>query len=105
VSKVLGHLESAENMQRFIHSPFAVRTCLLLIGCLEIATLLCAFEKPAHAYVDPGSGFVFLQVAGSMMAGALFYLRHRVKKLFGFERKTDPAPQSAAETRATESTP
>jgi len=42
---------------------------------------MVAFERPAQAYVDPGSGFVFLQVAGSMCAGAVFYLRHRVKRL------------------------
>jgi hypothetical protein len=42
---------------------------------------LVAFERPAQAYVDPGSGFVFLQVAGSMCAGAIYYLRHRVKRI------------------------
>ena len=86
-------------MQRRIHSPLAMGICLLL-GCLEIGALLCAFEKPAHAYVDPGSGFVFLQVAGSMIAGALFYLRHRVMKLFAFGRK--PAASVVVGIEATE---
>ncbi len=64
------------------HSPSVLRSGLLLLTVLQIAALMVAFERPAHAYVDPGSGFVFLQVAGSMCAGAIFYLRHRVKRLF-----------------------
>jgi hypothetical protein len=92
-------------VQRFIRSPLAMRTCLLVLGSLEITALLCAFEKPAHAYVDPGSGFVFLQVAGSMMAGALFSLRHRVKKFFGSTRKTAQEPPPAASAEVTETTP
>jgi hypothetical protein len=70
-----------------IRNPLAKSACIMALGSLEIIALSLAFEKPAHAYVDPGSGFVFLQVAGSMMAGVAFYLRHRVKKLFGLIRK------------------
>ena len=95
-------------MQRFIRSPFAIGAYFLLfslIGCLEVASLLCAFEKQAHAYVDPGSGFVFLQIAGSMMAGAFFYLRHRFKKLLRFTRKADQTARLNAETGTTETTP
>lgn len=92
-------------MNRLIRNPLAVRASLLLLASLEIVALSLSFEKPAHAYVDPGSGFVYLQVAGSMMAGALFYLRGRVKKLFVSARKSDqPASQvaanEAAETRS-----
>jgi hypothetical protein len=79
-------------LQRSRYSPFAVGSCLILLGGLEIIAILCAFEQPARAYVDPGSGFVFLQVAGSMAAGAVFYLRHRVKRLFGLTRKTSEEP-------------
>jgi hypothetical protein len=83
-------------VQRLRPSPLAVQACLLLLGCLEIAALLCALEKPARAYVDPGSGYIFLQVAGSMMAGAFFSLRHRIKKFFGVTRKTDQEPSPPA---------
>ena len=89
-------------MQRLIRSPLAMRSCLLFLGCLEIGALLCAFEKPAHAYVDPGSGFVVLQVVGSMMAGAFFYLRHRFKRLLGLMRKSDQPEQQDAGIRATD---
>jgi hypothetical protein len=85
-----------ETVQRLKHSPFVVGSCLILLGGFEIVALLFAFEQPAHAYVDPGSGFVFLQVAGSMAAGALFYLRHQVKKLLGLNSKTSREPPPAA---------
>ena len=78
-------------MNRPHHSPRVLRSWLLLLSALQIAALMAAFERPAQAYVDPGSGFVFLQVAGSMCAGAIFYLRHRIKRLFGSLRRS-PAP-------------
>jgi hypothetical protein len=71
----------------------------LLLTFLQIATLMVAFERPAHAYVDPGSGFVFLQVAGSMCAGAIFYLRHRVKRLFSLRRSPAAAGTEVAENQ------
>ncbi len=76
-------------------SPRVLRSCLLLLGALQIAALLVAFERPAQAYVDPGSGFVFLQVAGSMFAGTLYYLRHRLKRIFHSMRKHPQIPTPA----------
>jgi hypothetical protein len=72
-------------------SPRVLRSCLSFLTVLQVTALLVAFERPAQAYVDPGSGFVFLQVAGSMCAGAIFYLRHRVKRLF-YSMRRSPAP-------------
>ena len=68
-------------------SPRVLGSCIFLLGALQIAVLLLAFERPAQAYVDPGSGFVFLQVAGSMVAGAVYYLRHRLRRVFTSMRK------------------
>ena len=88
-------------MNRRSHSPNVLRSWLLLLTALQIAALLVAFERPAQAYVDPGSGFVFLQVAGSMCAGAIYYLRHRVKRLLHSLRRS-PAP---AQTEVVENQP
>ena len=74
-------------MKRPYPSPRVLRSWLLLLGALQIVALLVAFERPAQAYVDPGSGFVFLQVAGSMFAGAVYYLRHRIRRLLHSLRK------------------
>ena len=93
-------------MKRSCYSPRVLRSCLLLLGALQIAVVLCAFERPAQAYVDPGSGFVFLQVAGSMVAGTLYYLRHRLKRIFHSMRKPSPVPTPAgAPTEVIENQP
>jgi hypothetical protein len=60
-----------------------LRTCFRLLGALQLAVLLVTFEPRAQAYVDPSSGFVFLQVAGSMFAGTIYYMRHRLKRIIG----------------------
>jgi hypothetical protein len=80
-------------------APFFVRLCLLILGAVQIAALMVAVERPAQAYVDPGSGYVLLQIAGSMFAGAVYYLRHRLKRLFTWSRSTstDATSSSAAE--------
>ena len=81
-------------------SPRVLRSWLLLLTALQIAALMVAFERPAQAYVDPGSGFVFLQVAGSMFAGAMYYLRHRVKRLLhSLRRSPGPTQTEVAENQ------
>ena len=59
------------------------RSVLCFLGLLQVAVFLAAAVKPAHAYVDPGSGLLVFQVGGSMLAGALFVLRAKIRKLFG----------------------
>ena len=58
------------------------RALLILLAVVQFVTLAIAFQKPAYAYADPGSGLLFLQVAGSMVAGALFIVRSKLRKLF-----------------------
>jgi hypothetical protein len=55
---------------------------LILLAIAQVAALAIAFQKPAYAYADPGSGLLFLQVAGSMVAGTLFMVRSKLGKLF-----------------------
>jgi hypothetical protein len=54
---------------------FAV-TLMLLIA------LSFAFERQAHAYVDPGSGLLLFQGISAAVSGVLFYFRRRLKNLF-----------------------
>ena len=86
-------------MKRICCAPFFLRICWLLLGMVQIAALMVAVERPAQAYVDPGSGYVLLQIAGSMFAGAVYYLRHRLKRLFTWSRSAsaDVTSSSAAE--------
>lgn len=51
-------------------------------GLFQVIVILIAAAKPANAYVDPGTGILFLQVGGSMLAGVLFALRAKIRKLF-----------------------
>ena len=69
------------------------RSALVAFTAIELAILLVAFTKPAYGYVDPGSGLLAIQVGGSMLAGALFILRSKIRKLFRMappESKPDP---------------
>jgi hypothetical protein len=52
------------------------------LGSVELVILLAALTKPAYGYVDPGSGLLAVQVGGSMLAGGLFILRSKIRKLF-----------------------
>ena len=42
---------------------------------VTLSALLLATPKPAHAYVDPGSGAMIWQVAVAAVIGSLFYVR------------------------------
>lgn len=53
---------------------------LLAVG--QFAALLVMLERPAHAYVDPGSGLLAFQMVGASTAGALFFLRRKLRQLF-----------------------
>ncbi|HZD77472.1 MAG TPA: hypothetical protein VE218_10730 [Acidobacteriaceae bacterium] len=68
---------------------------LILLAIAQVVVLAIAFQKPAYAYADPGSGLLFLQVAGSMAAGALFIVRSKLRKLF--HRGKDHIEESVVE--------
>ena len=93
-------------MKRSCRSPRVLCSLFFLLGALQIAALLVAFERPARAYVDPGSGFVFLQVAGSMFAGAVYYMRHRLKRILNTMRRSSPISSPAGtQTEVAENQP
>lgn len=71
------------------------RVVLVLLAVAQVAALAVAFQRPAYAYADPGSGLLFVQVAGSMLAGALFIVRSKLRKFFRWGK--DPIEQPAIE--------
>lgn len=75
------------NLRRFLFAAFAA---------IELLVLLVALAKPAYGYVDPGSGLLAVQVGGSMLAGALFVLRSKIRKLF---RMSPPASEALPEEK------
>jgi hypothetical protein len=70
-------------LRRFLFAAFAA---------IELLVLLVALAKPAYGYVDPGSGLLAVQVGGSMLAGALFVLRSKIRKLL----RMSPPPSEAS---------
>ena len=73
-----------------IKTPFA--TVIILVGLSSI--------QPAHAYMDPGTGSMILQiilggVAGMMIAGKLFW--HRLLILFRIRKEN---PDSVTKTES-----
>jgi hypothetical protein len=67
-------------MKRLISLSLAVFTCL----CLLVAT-----ERKALAYVDPGSGMLALQSLASILAAAGYFMRRRIRALFGRKKPED----------------
>ncbi len=51
------------------------------------------FERPAHAYADPGSCLLLFQSLGAAATGALFYFRRGLKRLI---TRTPPKEQESA---------
>ena len=77
------------------------RTALAVFASIELAVLLTALTKPAYGYVDPGSGLLAVQVGGSMLAGGLFILRSKLRRLFGLSsasEKNETEKSASAET-------
>jgi hypothetical protein len=60
-----------------------IRLVICLVCILELSILAIAFEQCAYAYIDPGSGLLVFQLGGSMLAGALFVLRRKLRRLLG----------------------
>lgn len=56
---------------------------ILLFGCQALA-VLCALAQPAYAYVDPGSGLFAVQLIGTTIAGAIFLIRRRLRRILRF---------------------
>lgn len=63
-------------------------------------TLGLLFERPAHAYTDPGSALLLFQSLGAVLSGALFYFRRRIKRLFSRNPKHAEGNSPAVMTRA-----
>lgn len=70
-----------------------VRRCLMkaLYGACFVIwffILVNSTAEPAHAYIDPGSGLLLLQILGSTFAGMTFLLRKKLRNLIGFFGKS-----------------
>ncbi len=67
----------------------------LAVTALLFLTLGVFLERPAYAYVDPGSSLLVYQSLSAAVTGVLFYFRRRIKNIFRSnsnpaENPTDP---------------
>jgi hypothetical protein len=73
------------------------------LGCVVCVCVLIATEQRAMAmYVDPGSGLLALQSAASVVAAAAFFLRKKLRAIFGLRRKAEtfvPHGEEKGDTR------
>jgi len=72
--------------------PFALRLARIAVSACLLLSVLCLLERPAYAYVDPGSGLLAFQSLTAFITGGLFYFRQKIKRLFRqkFPVKDDP---------------
>jgi hypothetical protein len=68
---------------------FKLKYCAITL--MLLVTLSFAFERQAHAYVDPGSGLLIFQSISAIISGAIIYFRRRIRNLFTKSPSTAPS--------------
>ena len=75
--------------------PIALRLARIAVSACLLLSILCLLQRPAYAYVDPGSGLLAFQSLTAFITGGLFYFRQRIKRLFRQRpsaKEDSPAP-------------
>lgn len=65
------------------------------LGMVAVLALGLGMERRAMAYVDPGSGLLALQAAGSAIAATVYFMRRRLLAIFGKKTAVVVAPAGA----------
>lgn len=60
-----------------------------LLRLSVLAVLATSVPDTAHAYIDPGSGSIALQMILAAIAGGVFYFREALGRFVGFFRRRD----------------
>ena len=70
--------------------PVRRRGGAAIVAAVAVFLAVMDIQNPAHAYLDPGTGSIILQLLLGGFAGALFVLKlywHRFRSLFQRDRK------------------
>lgn len=59
------------------------RITSLSLAVLTVLCLVVATERRAWGYIDPGTGLVALQSIASVAAACSYFMRRRIRSLFG----------------------
>ncbi len=71
---------------------------MALSTCALVFAFLLAVQRPAYAYVDPGSGLLILQSVGSAVTGALLVFRRRIGKLLRREENVKTVKETGIQS-------
>jgi hypothetical protein len=63
-------------------------------------TLVIASVARAHAYIDPGTGSMLLQMFGAAVAGGIFYFHELRRKIMALFSRRPAASADLAEEQA-----
>lgn len=66
---------------------------LALAGCVFLL-----MAPPAHAYIDPGTGTMILQVIGAAVAGTLFYFNNFKRRVSEWLSKRKPSDGASGQS-------
>jgi hypothetical protein len=72
---------------------------MILVGAM------LAFERPAYAYADPGTGLLAVQAAGSALVATGWYLRRKIYSLFRSNDAPKREPDEGSVTADGEDSP
>ena len=51
-------------------------------GLLLVVLLIVFFPTPSHAYIDPGSGYLFTQILISFAVASFFFVPRQLSRLW-----------------------
>jgi hypothetical protein len=60
-----------------------------------LAGVLLVSQRPAYAYVDPGSGLLAVQVIGASLVSAGWFLRRKINALLRWSAKAKQQPEES----------
>lgn len=88
---------------------FMMKRSLIRLASFALAVVCClglglAIEPQAHAYIDPGSGLLALQSAGAAVAALGYFLRRRLRAIFGKKTAEPIEPAAVPVTLASKDT-
>ena len=72
---------------------------LMLLGAMFL------FERPAYAYIDPGSGLLAVQAVGSALVATGWYLRRKIYMFFQRVDSTKREPEMTSDVMNSEEPP
>jgi len=59
----------------------SLKALYAVVNIAFFVALAVFFERPAHAYTDPGTALLVFQSASAAVTASLFYFRRKIKSL------------------------